>query len=284
MKHETILILGARSGMAIAIAHQFASVGHSIQLAARNLEELQPMKSDLELRYGIQVSIHEFDVLATDSHSAFIEKLPKLPDIAICAVGVLADQVSCDKDPVLATSVIRTNFEGPAIIFTLLANHFEQRGSGILIGISSVSGLRGRTKQAYYEGSEIWFFYSFGRIKKPIGKEKCSCHNRITWICCNTHDGKSKSTSTIDCTTGRGSTSDHKSGKKEKKCNLRTTYLANNHVNYSFDSRKHFQKNEHLIIVLIVEDFLQNSFICLLNLRFLTHQIMQTNLYENVTN
>ena len=112
MKQETVLILGARSGMAIAIAHHFASLGYSIQLAARNLEELQPMKSDLELRYEIPVSIHEFDVLAIESHGVFIEKLPKLPDIAICAVGVLADQESCDKDPVLATSVIRTNFEG----------------------------------------------------------------------------------------------------------------------------------------------------------------------------
>ena len=171
MKQETVLILGARSGMAIAIAHHFASLGYTIQLAARNLEELQPMKSDLELRYEIPVSIHEFDVLATDSHDVFIEKLPKLPDIAICAVGVLADQESCDKDPVLATSVIRTNFEGPAIIFTLLANHFEQRGTGILIGISSVSGLRGRTKQAYYGAAKSGFSTVLAGLRNRLAKK-----------------------------------------------------------------------------------------------------------------
>ncbi len=171
MNQETILILGARSGMAIAIAHQFASMGHPIQLAARNLEELQSMKSDLELRYEIPVSIHEFEILATESHGAFIEKLPTLPDIAICAVGVMVDQESCDKDPALATNVIRTNFEGPAIIFTLLANHFEQRGSGTLIGISSVSGLRGRTKQAYYGAAKSGFSTVLAGLRNRLAKK-----------------------------------------------------------------------------------------------------------------
>ena len=171
MSKETILILGARSGMAIAIAHQFAANGHPIQLAARNLAELEPMKSDLELRYEIPVSIHEFDVLATEMHEEFIEKLPSLPDIAICAVGILTDQVACDKDPVLATQLIRTNFEGPAIILTILANHFEQRGSGTLVGISSVSGLRGRTKQAYYGAAKSGFSTVLAGLRNRLAKK-----------------------------------------------------------------------------------------------------------------
>ena len=171
MTKDSVLILGARSGMAIAIAHQFAANGHPVQLAARNLTELQPMKSDLELRYEVPVSVHEFDVLATETHDAFIKELPTLPEIAICAVGILADQSACDTDPVLATQVLRTNFEGPAIIFTLLANHFEQRGSGTLIGISSVSGLRGRTKQAYYGAAKSGFSTILAGLRNRLAKK-----------------------------------------------------------------------------------------------------------------
>ena len=45
---STVLILGASSDMAVAIARKFAAAGHSIQLAARNVERLQPLRSDLD--------------------------------------------------------------------------------------------------------------------------------------------------------------------------------------------------------------------------------------------
>ena len=171
MNKKTVLILGAKSGMAVAIAHQFAALGHPIQLAARNLEDLQPMKSDLEIRYEVPVTTHEFDALATETHATFIENLPSLPDIVICAVGVLGDQESSNKDTSLATNIIRANFEGPAIIFTLLANQFEQRGSGTLVGISSVSGLRGRTKQAYYGAAKSGFSTLLAGLRNRLAKK-----------------------------------------------------------------------------------------------------------------
>ena len=43
-----------------------------------------------------------------------------------------------EHDEKLAQNVIRTNFEGLALILGKLANEFEKRKSGIIIGISSV--------------------------------------------------------------------------------------------------------------------------------------------------
>ncbi|RYG28367.1 MAG: short-chain dehydrogenase, partial [Chitinophagaceae bacterium] len=60
----TALILGAASDMATAIAEKFASQRFNIQLAARNVERLEPLQSDLAIKYGVRVSIHEFDALA----------------------------------------------------------------------------------------------------------------------------------------------------------------------------------------------------------------------------
>ena len=47
-------------------------------------------------------------------------------------------------DAAAAVRVMRSNYEGPASILAELSNRFEARGSGILIGISSVGGERGR--------------------------------------------------------------------------------------------------------------------------------------------
>lgn len=82
-----VLILGATSDMGRAIAHQFAAQGYPIQLAARQVSRLEPDKADLEIRYGVAVSIHEFDVLALETHAAFIQQLPEQPAIVICEIG-----------------------------------------------------------------------------------------------------------------------------------------------------------------------------------------------------
>ena len=42
------------------------------------------------------------------------------------------------KKPLNASITIRTNFEGPLILFLTLASFFKKRGSGTLVAISSV--------------------------------------------------------------------------------------------------------------------------------------------------
>ena len=53
-----IIVLGARSDIGKAVAHKFASLGHPVQLAARNVSTLEADKTDMELRYGVSVSVH----------------------------------------------------------------------------------------------------------------------------------------------------------------------------------------------------------------------------------
>lgn len=152
-----VLILGARSDIALATAHSYAELGHPIQLAARNSETLQTAKEDLEIRYQVQVTLHDFDVLDLEHQTEFIDALPELPEIAVCAVGVLGDQDSDEQDHLAAVQVMRANYEGPASILALLANRFEQRGSGTLVGISSVAGERGRATNYIYGSAKAGF-------------------------------------------------------------------------------------------------------------------------------
>ena len=158
MRKGIALILGARSAIAMAIAHLFAKNGYDIQLAARNPDSLSADKSDIELRYKVTVTWHDFDALNIESHEKFVEKLPLLPDIAVCAVGYMGDQKENERDMKVTSMVMRSNYEGPASILAVLANSFEERGSGCLVGISSVAGERGRAT------NYIWF--SQGRLHR----------------------------------------------------------------------------------------------------------------------
>ena len=170
MRKDIVLILGARSDIGKAVMHRFAKAGYDIELAARNADSLDKEKLDTEIRYLINVNLHNFDVLDTNSHEEFVDSLPQLPNIVICAVGYMGLQAKSEQNIVDATKVIRTNFEGPASILSVLANRFEQRGSGILVGISSVAGERGRAKNYVYGSSKAGFTVFLSGLRNRLAK------------------------------------------------------------------------------------------------------------------
>tara|TARA_B110000902_G_scaffold178178_1_gene202041 strand:+ start:4643 stop:5380 length:738 start_codon:yes stop_codon:yes gene_type:complete len=171
MTKPPILILGARSDIGKAVAHKFAALGHPIQLAVRNIETLAAEKADMELRHNVPVSLHEFDALATDTHEAFVANLPDLPRVAICAVGLMGQQDENETDIEAAARVMRSNYEGPASILAVLANCFERQGSGILVGISSVAGERGRATNYVYGSAKAGFTAFLSGLRNRLAKQ-----------------------------------------------------------------------------------------------------------------
>ena len=170
MKQKPVLILGARSDIARAVAHRFAKAGYSIQLAARNSRSLSADKSDLELRYQVPVSVHEFDALEVETHINFVDSLNKLPVIVVCAVGYMGTQPESEIDVIAARHVMRSNYEGPASVLAILANKFEHRGSGFLIGISSVAGERGRASNYIYGSAKAGFTAFLSGLRNRLAK------------------------------------------------------------------------------------------------------------------
>lgn len=157
MTKAPILILDARSDIGQAIARAFAAEGHAIQLATRNAETLENERTDIELRYNVTVTLHEFDALATQTHESFVTNLPALPEVAVSVVGYMGEQVESERDFRAAARVMRSNFEGPASILAALAIAFESRGYGTLVGVSSVAGDRARATNYVYGSAKAGF-------------------------------------------------------------------------------------------------------------------------------
>jgi len=170
MTKPPVLILGARSDIGKAVAHKFASLGHPVQLAARHLDNLDADKIDIELRHNVSVTLHKFDALAIDTHQAFVEALPQLPRVAVCAVGLMGQQAENERDIQAAAHVMRSNYEGPASILAVLANRFEERGSGTLVGISSVAGDRGRATNYVYGSAKAGFTAFLSGLRNRLAK------------------------------------------------------------------------------------------------------------------
>lgn len=163
-----VTFLGARSDIALACAHEFAAAGDVVTLAARRAETLTADAKDIELRHGGTVAVREFDALAPD-HAEFVAGAD-LPDVVICAVGLLGDQTSDERDAGAASAVFRTNFEGPALALAAYANAMEARGSGVIVGISSVAGDRGRATNYIYGSAKAGFTAYLSGLRNRLAK------------------------------------------------------------------------------------------------------------------
>ncbi len=151
-----VLILGARSDIGRCIALEFAKGGCPVILAARDAASLEGDVADLSLRAGVEARAVELDVLTADP-AAFFDALGALPGTVISVVGLLGDQAQSAADPAAARRVIDTNFTAPALLLGEAARRMEARGSGCLVGISSVAGDRGRKTNYVYGAAKAGF-------------------------------------------------------------------------------------------------------------------------------
>ncbi len=171
MTQGTVLILGAQSDIAKSIANKFAANGYNLLLASRGSSNFGDEISDLKLQFNVDVNFYEFDVLKLDTHKAFIQNLKEIPSIVICAIGLMGDQNECEKKDDLRTKVLRTNFEGPVNIISEFSNIFENRGSGTIVGISSVAGERGRSSNYIYGSAKAGFTTFLSGLRNRLAKK-----------------------------------------------------------------------------------------------------------------
>ena len=154
---RTALVIGVTSDIGRAIARRLADGGWALQVAARDPARLEREARDLRVRTGAAVAAHRCDVLDEDGGGSLLDTLDPLPDTAVCVVGLLGDQAESQRDGAAAERVMRTNYVGPALLMGALAERFERRGHGVLVGVSSVAGERGRATNYVYGSAKAGF-------------------------------------------------------------------------------------------------------------------------------
>jgi decaprenylphospho-beta-D-erythro-pentofuranosid-2-ulose 2-reductase len=150
----TVLVVGATSAIARAVAAELARQGHALVLAARDLAEARAIAADAALRFGVAARAVELDALDFDAHprvlGRVIEEEGGALEGAVIAIGLTGEQERAKDDFAEARRIVDTNFTACVSILPVLAPHLERRGAGFLCVVSSVAGDRGRQSNYVY--------------------------------------------------------------------------------------------------------------------------------------
>jgi len=152
---QTILVLGGRSDIGMAIAARMATrFTKKVVLAGRNMTSTD-VERFRQLLPGVaesmEVSVREFDASDSASHAAFVDELDSGSlDLLIVAFGQLGVQEVFERDPVAAANLVSVNMAGVVSSSLACASRLEKQGSGHIVFLSSVAGIRPRKSNFVY--------------------------------------------------------------------------------------------------------------------------------------
>jgi len=171
---ETVLILGATSGIARGAAIALASRGRNLILAGRDEVELQRIATDLSIRYGITTRIRLLDISDLAGQEELVGSLLHDGEVlsgVLCAVGYLGEQETAFTDSEEASRIMIGNYTGPALLLDRLANLMIPNKSGFIIGIASVAGDRGRQSNFIYGSAKGGFGLYLQGLRNRLFRE-----------------------------------------------------------------------------------------------------------------
>lgn len=163
------IIIGASSGIGEELARQLSSEGYSLGLTARRADLLQELQSELPTKsYIQQMDVSDLDA-AKGQFTNLLEQMGAV-DLVIISAGV--GHLNPELDPDKELETIKVNVSGFTLIADLAFHHFIEKGSGHLVGISSIAALRGGDDAPAYGASKAFVSNYLQGLRKKAAKAK----------------------------------------------------------------------------------------------------------------
>jgi decaprenylphospho-beta-D-erythro-pentofuranosid-2-ulose 2-reductase len=152
----TVLILGANSDVAKECILLYTRRNYTVIAASRSTTALKNFAQTNGIPDNL-LDIRYFDAAAFDTHDAFLAALPAKPGIVLYAAGfqVTNDRALIDWDD--SYRMIRVLYAGAVSILSRIVMDKDNPNLKRIIGLSSLSGVRGRKSNFIYGSTKAAF-------------------------------------------------------------------------------------------------------------------------------
>lgn len=151
-----VLILGANADVAKAAIPLYIEKGFLVIAASRSTNELMDF-ADRNRYSQEQMNVLYFDATAFDTHLSFYNALPAKPHTVVYAAGFLKNNEEALHNWEGSFNMMKVHYCGAVSILNIIAMDISNQNLERIIGLSSLSGVRGRKSNFIYGSTKSAF-------------------------------------------------------------------------------------------------------------------------------
>ena len=176
------LVTGASSGIGRDMSRYLSELGYNLILVARNKEELDNLKQELENKSSIQVQVIVEDLSNKQNCFDLYEKTKNIDiDLLInnAGFGVFGKFIETDLEKEI--NLINTNITAVHILTKLYLKDMIKNNKGHILNVASIAGMEPGPLMSAYYASKAYVIRMSRAINKELKKERSNV--KISILC-----------------------------------------------------------------------------------------------------
>ena len=176
------LVTGASSGIGRDMSRYLSELGYNLILVARNKEELDNLKQELEKKSSIQIQVIPEDLSNKQNCFDLYEKTKNIDiDLLInnAGFGVFGKFIETDLDKEI--DLINTNIKAVHVLTKLYLKDMIINNKGHILNVASIAGMEPGPLMSAYYASKAYVIRMSRAISKELKKEKLNV--KISILC-----------------------------------------------------------------------------------------------------
>lgn len=147
------IVIGASSGIGRELAKILSRNEYVVGVMARRVQLLDELHSEAVGTFVVR----EIDVADAESAMEILDKfINEMDGVDLIVISAGTGEVNNNLSWHLENETIKTNVSGFAALVNVAMHHFMEKGSGHLVGISSIAALRGGRESPAYNASKAF--------------------------------------------------------------------------------------------------------------------------------
>jgi decaprenylphospho-beta-D-erythro-pentofuranosid-2-ulose 2-reductase len=168
---KTVLVLGANSDVAKEAILLYLAKGYHVIAASRSTAEIASFMTARKAPQQ-QLTICSFDATAFDDHRKFYAALPAKPHIVVYAAGFQVTNEQALVDWEGCYRMMQVHYAGAVSIINLIIKDSANDHLERIIGLSSLSGVRGRKSNFVYGSTKAAFTQYLAGLRQYLFPRK----------------------------------------------------------------------------------------------------------------
>ncbi len=165
---QSAIVIGATSGIGESLALLLSERGYRVGITGRRVPRLHALQEKM----SGEVFAQEMDVASPEAIEQFDTLVKQMGVVDLVIVNAGVGHSNPELDLGKEREIIAINVDGFTVMANLAMKLFMKQGKGYLVGISSITALKGNRRAPAYSASKSYMSSYLTGLRQKVVKEK----------------------------------------------------------------------------------------------------------------